>query len=395
MIYGPSALFALGMGALIPTLPVLATGLGAGIGLAGIVASMLVIGQLLGNIPASWVVARAGERLAMIYGAGVGLLGGVGLLVAQHVLVLSAAALVVGMAAAVFALGRHSFMTTRVPIQFRARSLSLLGGAFRAGILAGPFAATLVMSLTGSVQSSVWLLIGSLLLVLLLVGFGPDPERAAPIPAITAGTPVFTGGMVDALRENISALSRVGVAAAALSGVRAARDVLLPLWGISLGFSAESIALVVGISAAVDFALFYVSGQVMDRYGRGRAAVPAMITLAVGFVLLAVTPSLPGAWGWYIAGAAILGVGNGTSSGILLTLGADLSPRGYPAPFLAVWRTLTDAGGATVPLAVSLVSAVSLPLACAGVGVIALLGAAGFIRWIPRYVGRGTSRPGR
>ena len=40
------------------------------------------------------------------------------------------------------------------------------------------------------------------------------------------------------------------------------------------------------------------------------------------------------------------------SSGILLTLGADIAPPNEPAAFLGSWRTLTDAGGAVAPLIV-------------------------------------------
>jgi hypothetical protein len=52
---------------------------------------------------------------------------------------------------------------------------------------------------------------------------------------------------------------------------------------------------------------------------------------------------------WFALFAAVLGVGNGLSSGILLTLGADVAPQDDPAPFLGSWRTLTDAGGAIAP----------------------------------------------
>jgi MFS family permease len=61
---------------------------------------------------------------------------------------------------------------------------------------------------------------------------------------------------------------------------------------------------------------------------------------------------------WFALFAAVLGVGNGLSSGILLTLGADVAPQDDPAAFLGSWRTLTDAGGAIAPLLVSAVAAV-------------------------------------
>ena len=158
---------------------------------------------------------------------------------------------------------------------------------------------------------------------------------------------------------------------------------------VALGSDAGTIAVVVGVSGAIDFALFYASGQVMDRFGRLWAALPAMILMGAGFLALSFTHELGSAAMWYAMFAAVLGVGNGLSSGILLTLGADIAPPNEPAAFLGSWRTLTDAGGAVAPLIVAaLTAAASLSVGVGAMGVIAVLGAAGFIRWVPRYVPR-------
>ncbi|HEX5857343.1 MAG TPA: MFS transporter, partial [Microbacterium sp.] len=104
---------------------------------------------------------------------------------------------------------------------------------------------------------------------------------------------------------------------------------------------------------------------------------------------LAFTHDLADAELWFGVFAMILGVGNGLSSGMLLTLGADVAPREDPAPFLGSWRTLTDAGGAITPLIVSgLTAAFSLALATGFVGIVGLLGAVAFVRWVPRFVPR-------
>lgn len=392
MIYGPSMLFAMGSGALIPTVPILASELGADLGMSGLVVSMLVLGQLVGNAPGSWVVSRVGERVAMLLAAGIAFVAGIGMLFVTHLALLALTVFCVGLSTAVFGLARLAFMTTRVPLAFRARALSLLGGSFRAGMFAGPFVATLALSLSGEVRSSVWVLLAALVLVALLVCIGRDPAEVAPVLPITEGVPIFEGSMLDALKEKRAPLARLGVAAASLSGVRAARDVALPLWGISLGLEPHTITLIVGISGAMDFALFYLSGQVMDRWGRGWAAVPAMLVLGVGFTMLSFTHDVAGAATWFVVCAMLLGIGNGLSSGVLMTLGSDLAPRGNPAPFLGVWRTLSDCGGAGMPLGISALATLSLPIACAGVGIIALLGAAGFARWIPRFIGGGGAK---
>lgn len=413
VIYGPTVLFALGEGAVIPLLPIFASRLGADVPTAALVASALVVGQLYGNIPAGWAVARIGERVTMAIGGGIAMAGVAGLAFAPNLAVLAASVFVIGFCAAVFGLARHSFMTTRVPLTFRARALSLLGGTFRLGMFVGPFIAAALLAAFGDEHATVWFFGVCLVATVLLVLLGPDPEAHVAAPggpsargdsrvAEDTGEPV-TGSIPTRERVGVfrtmwrfrGVLSRLGLAAASLSAVRSARQVVLPLWGVSIGLDAQTIALVVGISGAIDFALFYASGQVMDRFGRLWAALPAMILMGAGFLALSFTHDLPQAAMWFALFAAVLGVGNGLSSGILLTLGADVAPQDDPAPFLGSWRTLTDAGGAIAPLLVSaLAAAFSLALATGAMGVIGLAGAAAFVRWVPRYVPRLTPRAG-
>lgn len=403
MIYGPTILFALGEGAVIPLIPVIAARLGADIALAALVASALVVGQLCGNIPAGWAVARVGERITMAIAGTLSLVGVIGMVFAPALAVFAASVFLIGFCAAGFGLARHSFMTTRVPLAYRARALSVLGGTFRLGMFVGPFAAAALIAVFGQEEAAIWFFGVCLVATVLLVLLGPDPERqlagspADPAPVAEDTGEVVTGAIPTSERVGVfrtmwryrRVLSRLGLAAASLSAVRAARQVVLPIWGLSIGLDAQTIALVVGISGAIDFALFYASGQVMDRFGRLWAALPAMLLMGSGFLALSFTHDLDSAAMWFAMFAAVLGVGNGLSSGILLTLGADVAPRADPAPFLGSWRTLTDAGGALSPLLVSAIAAVSsLALATGAIGVLALLGAAAFVRWVPRFVPR-------
>lgn len=421
MVYGPTLLFALGEGAVIPLIPVIAAQLGADVATAALVASALVVGQLCGNIPAGWAVARIGERLTMAIAGAVSLAGIVGMAFAPSLGIFAIAVFLIGFCAAAFGLARHSFMTTRVPLSFRARALSLLGGTFRLGMFVGPFAAAALLALFGDEHATIWFFGGCLVATILLVLLGPDPEKQLLAPSASGradvdtedtGEPV-TGsiplrrspapdsattasgrsdpgtGVVRTMWRHRRVLSTLGLAAASLSAVRSARQVVLPLWGVSIGLDAQTIALVVGISGAIDFALFYASGQVMDRFGRLWAALPAMILMGAGFIALAFTHDLPQAAMWFAMFAAVLGVGNGLSSGILLTLGADVAPQTDPAAFLGSWRTLTDAGGAVAPLLVSAIAAAaSLAVATGVIGAIGLLGALAFVRWVPRHVPR-------
>ena len=74
--------------------------------------------------------------------------------------------------------------------------------------------------------------------------------------------------------------------------------------------------------------LFYPGGAIMDRFGRVYVAVPAMIVLGLGFMLL---PLTTGATSVGLV-AALMGLGNGISAGVVMTLGADASPPKRPGP---------------------------------------------------------------
>lgn len=406
MVYLPTLLFSLGEGAVLPLIPVIAASRGATLASAGLIASALVVGQLCGNIPAGWLVAKVGERVTMVVAGALSLIGVVAGALAPSLIVFTIAVFVVGMSAAAFGLARHAFMTTRVPVEFRARALSLLGGSFRAGMFVGPFLAAALLALFHTENAALWFFAVLLVALILLVLFGPDPEAQAQSSAAEHEGPVEdTGeavsgsiptieraGVFRTMWRNRGVLGRLGLAAASLSAVRSARQVVLPLWGVSIGLDASSIALVVGVSGAIDFALFYASGQVMDRFGRLWAALPAMVLMGAGFLVLSLTHDGSTNVLWFGMIAAVLGVGNGLSSGILLTLGADVAPQSEPAAFLGSWRTLTDAGGAIAPLLFSGIAAISsLAIGAAAMGAIGVLGAVGFLRWIPRFVPRHTS----
>lgn len=422
MIYGPTILFGIGEGAVIPLVPILASHLGADLATSGLVASALVVGQLCGNFPAGWLVVRIGERLTMAFAGILAMVGVLGLIFSPSLGFLTASVFLVGMCAAAFGLARHAFMTTKVPLSFRARALALLGGSFRFGMFVGPFLAVLLMSLTGTEASAAWAFLVCLIACVLLVLLGPDPEQSfeAEVPregalgrsAALLQQPADTGEAVtgnirlpgeagvhagEARSEGVfrtmiryrRVLARLGGAAACLAAVRSARQVVLPLWGLSIGLDAHTISLVVGVAGAIDFALFYASGQVMDRFGRLWAVIPSMLLMGAGFVALAFTHELPDSAMWFAMLAAVIGVGNGLSSGILMTLGADVAPQHNPAPFLSSWRTLNDAGGATAPVLFSAIAFVAtIGVATGAMGVIALLGAIGFWRWVPMFVRR-------
>jgi len=395
----PTLVFSIGEGAIIPIIPVVASDLGASLGVAGLVSAMIMVGELFGDIPSGWVVSRIGERTAMICASFLSVLGLLTALIAPNPWILAIGILLVGLATAVFALARHAFMTSFVPLRYRARSLSTLGGTFRLGYFIGPFISAGVIHLTGDARAVFWVHVATCLGAALILILLPDPASTfGPSRSGKRAGAEFVEqeaqGLFQTIWLNRGVLTRLGTGAALIGAMRASRQVILPLWAVSIGISDANTALIIGIAGAVDFALFYASGQIMDRFGRMWTAMPSMIGLGIGHLALALTHDIDGRVAWFIGIAVFLSVANGIGSGILMTLGSDLAPLDHPAPFLGAFRFTGDAGSAAAPLAVSaLTGAVTIAFAGGAMGVVGLLGAALLARYIPRYVPHTAHRP--
>jgi MFS family permease len=384
----PTFVFSIGQGAIIPMIPVIASSFGANLAFAGFLGGLFMLGELLGDVPAGSLVARFGERAAMIGAAVVCLVGLAVCLAVPTTVGLAIGIVLSGLSTSVFALARHAFMTTYVPLQFRARALSTLGGTFRGGWAIGPFIAAALIHATGQTSVVFWVHVVACVLVIGILLVVPDPtavsgRRGGRVD--TAGGERSRVNVFTTIRDNRAVLGRMGAAAAIMSAIRSSRTVILPLWAVAIGMADAQTAIVIGIAGAVDFALFYTSGQIMDRFGRLWSAIPALTGLGVAHIVLAFTSTE----GLFVAVAVAMALANGIGSGILMTVGADLAPRDDPARFLAAWRFTTHAGEATAPLLISGITIVaSLAAASLSLGVLGLVGSLLFARYLPRYVPR-------
>jgi MFS family permease len=395
VVFLPTIVFSMGQFAIIPVIPALAQDLGTDLGGAALIASLIVVGQLVGDIPSGALVARVGERRAMIAATGLALVAVVVMLVAPHPVVLGLGVLSLGIAGASFGLARHAFMTSFVPLRYRARALSTLGGSHRLGAVAGPLVGAALLTVTGEPASVVILLAvccfaaATMLLVL------RDPAAAVSRGPGTPGEAEVRQeavGLWGTLAAQRNVLLTLGVGSAILSGLRQVRQVVLPVWAVSIGLDAATTSLVIGVAAAIDFSLFFLGGWIMDRFGRLWAILPCALGLSIGLIALAFTHDLDARVGWYVGIAMFLALSNGLGSGILMTLAADLADRRNPAPFLGAWRFTVDLGGAGAPILVTAITAaVSLSIGVATLGVLGLVGAAMLTYFVPKYV---ASRPG-
>ncbi|MGB4836648.1 MAG: MFS transporter, partial [Nostocoides sp.] len=148
--YGPTVVEAMGYGASIPLLALVARDLGASVALAAFIGSVLGLGQLVTSLPAGAVIARVGERRAMVAASGVGAAAAVLTWAAPNLLILAVASVATGMTWTVFLLARQGFMIDAVPWGMRGRALSTLGGTHRIGMFLGPVLAAPLIAAHGA-----------------------------------------------------------------------------------------------------------------------------------------------------------------------------------------------------------------------------------------------------
>ena len=290
---------------------------------------------------------------------------------------LAAAVFVTGLSGAMLSLARQSYLTVAVPIEFRARALSTLGGVFRIGSLVGPLMGAAVVSVW-NLQAAYLVAAGTSAVAAVITLALPD----LPSPTQLPEEPVR---MLQVLREHSRTFATAGFGAAARMLVRTSRDALLPLWCEQIGLDAAATSLIFALSSGIDMTLFYVGGSVMDRFGRRWVSVPSMVIMGLCFALLPLADSLVGV----ALFAAMLGLGNGISAGVVMTIGSDFSPALGRPQFLAGWRLTTGLGQAAGPLLITLVAAVApLGLAALMIGAIGIGGAGWLWKWVPLDVGR-------
>lgn len=381
-VYAPSLFSAIAQNAVQILLPLYALEIGGGAALAAAVVGLRGAGTMIGDVPAGLLVTRIGDKGVMIVGLLAVLASVLAASVTTAVPLLAFASLGFGAGVGVWLLARMSFITETVRQHQRGRVISVLAGLQRAGALVGPLAAGAgaeVFGYSAVFAGAAALLVVSLALVI-ICSKGGRPALRQP-----AGV-----RLLHVVRGHARTFATAGSVMVILSFLRAARLLMIPLVGTSLGLGTTEIGLAFSLSAAIDMVMFYPAGIMLDRLGRKWTLAPAMLLLGAGVAAL---PFAAGFWS-FVAAALLAGLGNGFGTGIFMTLGGDFSPQRGRGEFLGVWRLVGDAGAAVGPFAMGAAAQwASLAVACAATGALALAGVAVLLALVPETLRRPSVKP--
>jgi MFS family permease len=387
--YGPSIVSAIGHGAVLPVLALRARDLGADVSTAAAIVALTGVGMLLASLPSGALVARIGERRALVAAGIVDAAAMAFAALTDSVLGLAVGVLLSGVCWTLFLIARQGFMIDVVPITHRARAMSFLGGSYRVGVLVGPLIGAGLIHVT-DLTSVFWLGATMSLVASLLAATMPDLGEEKRAAAKAAGHI----GVWTVIATHRRVLATLGSAVVILGMSRSLRLSLLPLWADHVGLSASTTSLIFAFAGAIDVALMWPGGYLMDTRGRMVVAVPVVLSMAVACLLL---PLATSAWSVALV-MALIAAGNGLGAGIVMTLGADASPAEGRSQFLGAWRLCGDIGNSGGPLLVSAVAAFA-PLAAASLalGVLGVAGAGWVAHWTRQVdLARvGVSRPSR
>jgi MFS family permease len=409
-VYAPSLLEFSGLAALMPVIPLLALDLGFTVPQSAALTTIFGLSSFLGPIPAGRLISRFGARVSLVVTGCLIVLanlvafalltpalhGDPGLF---HRVTLVLLLAVIAVSTQVWQLGRQAYLGTALPPTMRARGMTMFGGVIRIGEVIGPLLGALVMTLGTDTGVFILFAVTAAAGTVMIAVFLP-PGETQRVAARPRGTQV--GRSQARIRLNRAVLGRmvmVGVGIAPVMMARVNRPVIVPLLGASLGLDSVWVSIVFGVSAAVELLLVIPAGTLMDRYGRVAVAVPCAIMMGIGFLLLSILGTTLAGQGSTLALVALLvpslfiALGNGLGSGIVMTLGIDVSPVHGRTRYLAWWNTMLGAGRLAAPLIVTGITLVA-PIAVAGAatGGLCIAGGMWLVRALPRVTPSGGTR---
>lgn len=360
----PSALVSITQQSLLVVLPLYVLAIGGSWAESAMIIGIKGIGMMLADLPAGLLLARFGDKKVMLSAAFVSVCSIIILALFPSLPIVSAAALLLGLAHATWLVARISFVTEVTEPHERGRVMSLSAGTIRLGNVIGPaMAGVLIASAGYQITLGVFALISATVLLFVVLW--------VPMMAPRTHDSHKLGALKDALVDNRKVFCTAGVASIALMLVRSSRALLLPLTGAALMLDESSIGIAISVGAIIDTLLFYPAGSLMDRVGRKPILVTSLLLLGAGLLLL----PLASGFSSLVVIAGLLGLANGISAGVIMTVGADLAPSVNRGGFIGIWRLLSDVGSTSGPVIIGLVVKLSgLAAATYSIGFLGLLG---------------------
>ena len=333
----------LGLGLVLPILPLYARSFGVTYAAAGLLISGFGVSRLAFDIAAGSLADRFGERRAGTVGLvwlGVcSALAGTAANYPTAVIFWSLG----GVGSAVMFASTYGYLLKVVPQSAMARTLGVFYGVFNAGIIAGGAAGGFLADRLG--LASPLFFYGAMLLLAAGILWWRLPEREL------VGAQASKEGrvkLIELLRQR-PFIAVLATNFAYLWFVTAVFDTLIPLFGHDrLGMSPGAIGAIFSLALAAEFAVLYPAGAIADRWGGKVVVVPALTALTLATIALGGATSVV----TLAVGVAVVGVASGFAGVPPAAMLAEVTPSGSSGLGVGAFRFAGDLAFVFGPMSV-------------------------------------------
>lgn len=380
-LYLPTVAMSLGMGIAAPALPVYAKSYDVPFGAASLVIVLHGLGAVLATLPTGYLVDRLGRRPVI--------LGGPVLTALTSLLTAFAAPnfellllwrFLGGCASQAWELSRLAMIADTGTVRQRGRMITWMQEVSRISNLMAPALGGLVGA--WDIRAP-FVLHAALTLIAVLPSLGmkeSDPARRAGGIAGAEGQQA-TWGFV--LRQMVQKEMLAFQCAQFLANVARALN-FGGIINLYLAYAYDATPVTIGFlhsaNSALTLPIGFLTGPIMDRYGRKKTIVPGFSLLAVALLCVAATALTRAPFEIFVVAFFFMNMAESITGGNMQTLGADLAPTLARGRFFGAWRLVGRGGGAAGPAifgsvadAVSYAAAFSV-LAVASLGVALIVG---------------------
>jgi MFS family permease len=352
-LYVPAMILALGQSMVAPVLPSLTKSFGVGIADASLVFVAFSTGAVVATVPAGYLMDKIGRRPVIIAGPVLTAVGSFMTPLSHSFPEMLFWRFVVGVAEQLWQQSRLLVIADTAPRNQRGQQMQWMTGMLRTGQLAGPSAGGFLADHFGN--SIPFAIHAALTIIAVLPSLSLIKESAPGKRGGKGGDDaaygeqgwkpvlkyIFTFQILVFFVIQISAqLSRGGQDQGSLS--------LYAVYAYNM--KPGDLGLLNTVAIACGIPVPFLTGYLMDRFGRRAVIAPGFGSYAIGLLIMAASafsPSLPVIY--FLVSYVIVQATAGTTGGTMQVLGSDLSPIVNRGRFFALWRLLAQLAAVVAP----------------------------------------------
>ena len=352
-MYLPAMILALGQSMVAPVIPGFAKSFNVTLSEASLVFVVVAGGALAATFPAGYLMDRIGRKPVLLAGPALTAIASLMTPFSQSFLELLFWRFLVGVASQLWQQARLAIIADTAQHRQRARQVQWMQGMNRAGMLVGPSAGGFLAAGFGTwipfaahAALTIVAMVPSFKLIRETAPGRRGREGAEESELVSQGWRAVLAYLVTAQMIVFLVIQLAATLA------RGGQDYgSLNLYAVyAYGVGPEVLGLLNSAALVFGIPVPFLTGYLMDRFGRRSVIVPGFSAYASAVVLMSLTAFVPEfPFSFFLVTYVLVEVAQGTTGGTMQVLGTDLSPPFARGRFFAIWRLIAQLGATVTP----------------------------------------------